>query len=95
MNKTDTILWLMRAHEAVRKLPESAVINGVDLTLYGNGNRVRIFLDGETEIGNIVTRQVIRYNDSNSGRVDCSDSNGVDYWWGVDFDDDGHVIPRA
>jgi len=95
MNKTNTLMWLMRAHEAVRKLGDDVNINGVDLTLYGDGNRIRVYLDGDTEISNIVTRTVVRYRDSNSGRVDCSDSNGVDYWWGVDFDDDGHVIPRT
>lgn len=95
MNKTDAIMWLMRAHEAVRKLPDDANINSVDVTLYGDGNRIRMFLDGDTEIRNIVTKQVIRYKDCDSGRVEVSDSYGVDYWWGVDFDDDGHVIPRA
>lgn len=95
MNKTDTLLWLMRAHEAVRKLPDGADINGVDLTLYGDGNRIRMFLNGDTKISNIVAKQVIRYKDCDSGRVEVSDSYGVDYWWGVDFDDDGHVIPRA
>ena len=95
MNKTDTLMWLMRAHEAVRKLPEGTDINSVDVTLYGGGNRVKLFLNGEVEIRNIVAKQEICYKDGNSGRVDVLDSYGVVYWWGVDFDDNGHVIPRA
>ena len=96
MNKTDTLLWLMRAHEAVRKLPDDANINSVDVTLYKtDGNKINVFLNCETEIRNIVSKSAIRYKDSDSGRVEVSDSYGVDYWWGVDFDDDGHVIPRA
>lgn len=95
MDKTNTLMWLMRAHEAVRKLPDDAVINSVDVTLYGDGNRIKIFLNRKTEISNIVTRSVIRYKDCDSGRVEISDSYGVEYWWGVDFDEDGDIIPRA
>lgn len=95
MNKTDTLLWLMRAHEAVRKLPDGAGINSVDITLYGDGNRVKVFLNGETDIKNAVTNSVERYPNTNSGRVEISDSYGVTYWWGVDFDDNGHIIRRA
>lgn len=95
MNKTNTLLWLMRAHEAVRKLPDGTDINNVDVTLYGDGNRIKIFLNGGAEIRNIVAKEIYHYKDCNSGRVEISDSYGVDYWWGVDFDDDGHVIPRA
>lgn len=96
MNKTDTILWLMRAREAVRKLPEGTNINGVDITLYKtDGNKISVFLNGETEIKNVAARSVKKYSGCDSGRVEVSDSYGVDYWWGVDFDDDGHVIPRA
>lgn len=95
MNNTDALLWIMRAHEAIRKLPEGTDINSVDVTLYGGGNRIKLFLNGETEIRNIVTKTVTKYKDGKSGRVEVSDSYGVDYWWGVDFDDDGNVIPRA
>lgn len=95
MNKTETLLWLMRAHEAVRRLPEGTDINSVDVTLYGDGNRIRLFLDGDTDIRNIVTKTVSRYSSGDSGRVEVSDSYGVDYWWGVDFDADGHVVPRT
>ena len=62
MDKTNTLMWLMRAHEAVRKLPDDAVINSVDVTLYGDGNRIKLFLNRKAEIPNIVTRSVIRYN---------------------------------
>ncbi len=92
MNKTDTLLWLMRAHEAIRRLPSDAKVSDVDIRLYGDGNRINIFLSGETEIRNIVTKQVIRYKDCDHGRIEISDSFGVDYWWGVEFDDDGHVV---
>ena len=95
MDKTNTLMWLMRAHEAVRKLPDDAVINSVDVTLYGDGNRIKLFLNRKAEIPNIVTRSVIRYKDCDSGRVEISDSYGVEYWWGVDFDEDGDIIPRA
>ena len=95
MNKTDTLLWLMRAHEAVRKLPDDAQLNDIDIRLYGDGNLINIFLGKDTEIRSLVSRNVIHYANSNSGRVEVSDSYGVDYWWWVDFDDDGHVIPRA
>jgi len=95
MNKTDTLMWLMRAHEAIRKLPADTKFNDVDIQLYGSDNKIRIFLDGETEIKNVVRKDVLKYRDCHCGRVEVSDSYGVEYWWGVDFDDDGNVIPRA
>ena len=95
MNKTDTLLWLMRAHEAIRKLPEDANINSVDICLYGDGNRIKLFLDDDHKFQNIVSRNVCKYSDGQFGRVEISDSNGIDYWWGVYFDDDGNIKARA
>lgn len=88
MNKTDTILWLMRAHEAIRKLPEGTEINSVEVCLYGEGNRITVFLNDKAKIKNIVQKTVIRYKDSDRGRVECLDSSGTTFWWGCDFDDD-------
>lgn len=95
MKKTETLLWLMRAHEAVRKLPDDMEINSVDICLYGDGNRIRLFLQGDPQVRNEVARNVCKYAGGECGRVEISDSNGVDYWWGVDFDDDGNIKARA
>ena len=88
MKKINALLWLMRAHEAVRKLPADADINSIGVTLYGDGNKINIFLRDETEIKNVVSREVIKYADCNRGRVEVSDSSGVDYWWGCEFNDE-------
>ena len=89
MNKTDTLMWLMRAHEAIRKLPEGTNINSVSLTLYSiNGNRINLFVDGPVKIKNPVTRDEKYYENTRSKHVTVSDSNGVDYWWAEDIEDD-------
>ena len=94
MNKTDALMWLMRAHEAIRKLPDGADINGVDITLYNiDGNKISLYMNKPVKLNNIVTKTEKRYKDdtkgtpSRYGRVEVSDSNGIDYWWGCKFDD--------
>jgi len=95
MNKTDTLMWLMRAHEAIRKLPEGTDINSVAITLYGDGNRINIYLDAPVELKGAVCQNTIRYTSGtkplNYGRVEVSDCNGIDYWWGVEFNEDGTI----
>lgn len=95
MNKTDTLMWLMRAHEAIRKLPEGTEINSVEVTLYSDGNRIRLFLDGPVALDNIVIKSTLRYSSNGQptkyGRTEASDSNGIDYWWSVEFNEDGTV----
>ena len=95
MNKTETLLWLMRAHEAVRKLPEDAEINGVVLSLYDKTDRIRVFMDGPVDVKNAVSRTAVKYNEIGSGREDVRDSNGVVYWWAVRFSEDGTIEGRA
>ena len=82
MNKTDALMWVMRVHEAIRRLPEDAEVNGVDLTLYRiDGNRISIYLSGEHEIKNAVARNETYFSEGSGKRVTVSDSYGVDYWW--------------
>ena len=89
MNKTDAIMWLMRTHEAIRKLPDDACINSIGLTLYSiNGNKISIFVDGPVDIQNVVARSEENYKNTHRKHITLSDSYGVDYWWAEDIKDD-------
>lgn len=89
MKKTDALMWVMRVHEAIRKLPDNVDINNFDCTLYGMNceNRISIFLNNPIEVKNEVARNVTTY-ESGSKHITVSDSYGVNYWWAERADDD-------